>query len=130
MSLSVNEATFDTEVLNASRPVLVHFWAPWCGICRMIEPLLQSFQNEWSGQVGLVDINADENLKLANQYRLTTLPTLILFENGTTCHRLDSFRGKEDLRIALDGFMQSRQLDGDRLQLGWIRPYRDLSFSD
>ena len=130
MSLSVSDADFDTEVLASSVPVLVHFWAPWCGICRMIEPLLQSFQNEWAGQLCLVDVNADENLRLANQYRLTTLPTLMMFEHGSISQRLDSFRGKEDLRQALDTFMQNRQLAGYRRQLGRIRPYRDLSFSD
>jgi thiol-disulfide isomerase/thioredoxin len=57
MSLSVSDANFDTEVLASSVPVLVHFWAPWCGICRMIEPLLQSFQHEWAGQLCLVDVN-------------------------------------------------------------------------
>jgi thioredoxin 1 len=129
MSLSISEANFDTEVLSSSIPVLVHFWAPWCGICRMIEPLLQSFQNEWAGHISLVDVNADENLKLANQYRLTTLPTLMLFEHGVISHRLDSFRGKDDLRQALDAFMQERQLSPYR-QRSTIRPYRDLTLSD
>ncbi|MDA0266652.1 MAG: thioredoxin domain-containing protein [Cyanobacteria bacterium] len=125
MSLTVSDATFDTEVLGSQIPVLVHFWAPWCGLCRMIEPLLQTFQGEWEGQVRLIDINADENLKLANQYRLTTLPTLMLFEDGVIHHRLDSFRGKEELRAALDGFMQTQQLSSHRCRQGQSITYRN-----
>jgi len=124
MSFSVSDATFDVEVLGAPLPVLVHFWAPWCGLCRMIEPLLEAFQNEWAGQIQLIDINADENLKLANQFRLTTLPTLMLFDHGTLRQRLDSFRGKEDLRVALDSFMQNQQLSGHRRRQGRIITYR------
>jgi thioredoxin 1 len=130
MALSASEATFNTEVLESPVPVLVHFWAPWCGLCRMIEPLLQSFHNEWDGQLRVIGINADENLRLANHYRLTTLPTLILFENGITGFRLDSFRGKEDLRHALDAFMRTRQMSAYRLEQGRIRPYQSLSAPD
>ncbi len=108
MSSSVNDTTFKNQVLQSSIPVLVHFWAPWCGLCRMIKPLLNNFQTEWEGQVRVVNVNADENLKLANFYRLTTLPTLLFVENGEVCERLDSFRGREDLRQALDAIMRSR----------------------
>ncbi|HEY9738780.1 MAG TPA: thioredoxin domain-containing protein [Trichocoleus sp.] len=126
MSLSVNEQTFKREVLESSVPVLVNFWAPWCGLCRMITPLLNHFQSEWEGHIRLVDINADENLRLANQYRLTTLPTLLFIENGEVFQRLDSFRGKEDLRLALDTFMRSRELQGYQANRSWIYPYQEV----
>ena len=102
MLLSVSEQNFTNEVLDSTTPVLVHFWAPWCGLCRMIDPLLIRFQAKWGDQVKLLGVNADESLRLANAYRLKTLPTLILFENGQIVERLDGFRGRDDLRAALE----------------------------
>jgi thioredoxin 1 len=107
MVLSVSERTFTQEVLESSTPVLVHFWAPWCGLCRLINPLLTRVQSEWGEQVKLVGINADQNLKLANTYRLQTLPTIVLIENGKVVHRIDSFQGRDDLRMALEKIMVS-----------------------
>lgn len=102
MVLSVNERTFTKEVLESPIPVLIHFWAPWCGLCRLIEPLLSEIQKHGSEYIKIVGINADENFKLSNTYRLTTLPTLILIENGKIRYRLDSFRGRDELRLALE----------------------------
>ncbi len=102
MVLSVSERTFSEEVLTAPVPVLVHFWAPWCGVCRLLNPMLTRIQSEWGDRIKLVGINADENLKLANTYRLKTLPTILLFEDGQVLHRLDEFKGRDELRLALE----------------------------
>lgn len=109
MLLSICEQNFAKEVLGASVPVLVHFWAPWCGLCRLIVPQLHQFQANWQDQVKVVGINADQSLKLASTYRLQTLPTLILFDNGRELNRLEQFHGREDLRRTLDEFMQNYQ---------------------
>jgi thioredoxin 1 len=103
--LSLNERTFRQEVLNSSMPVLVDFGAPWCGLCRVIAPLLREFQAEWNGQVKLVRVNADENLKLATTYRIKSLPTLLLFENGQVIQRLDHFQNRDEVRMALKTLM-------------------------
>lgn len=100
--LLVGEKSFSTNVLESPQSVLVDFWAPWCGLCRLIEPVLLQLQSEWQGQLSLVRINADENLKLASTYRLRSLPTLILFEHGQVIHRLEGFQGKEDLYRTLN----------------------------
>ncbi|MEA5513896.1 thioredoxin family protein [Nodularia sp. UHCC 0506] len=102
MVLSVSERTFTQEVLQSPIPVLVNFEAPWCGLCRIIHPLLLQFNAQCGDQIKLVGVNADDNFKLANTYRLTSLPTLLLVENGMIRHRLEGFRGKEDLRLALE----------------------------
>ncbi|HEY9829587.1 MAG TPA: thioredoxin domain-containing protein [Stenomitos sp.] len=105
MVLSLNERTFKQEVLESSVPVLVDFSAPWCGLCRVIQPLVREFQSEWNGQVKIVKINADDNLKLATTYRIKSLPTLLLFEDGKVIQRLDNFQGREDVRMALKTLM-------------------------
>ncbi len=109
MLLSIRESNFPQEVLDASVPVLVHFWAPWCGLCRLIVPQLHQFQANWQDQVKVVGVNADQSLKLASTYRLQTLPTLILFDQGRELHRLEQFHGRDDLRWTLDKFMQNYQ---------------------
>jgi thioredoxin 1 len=109
MLLSVSEQQFSKEVLGASTPVLVHFWAPWCGLCKLIVPQLRQFQAQWNGQVKLVGINADQSLKLASTYRLQTLPTLILFHEGQVLNRLEHFHGREDLLRTLNAFMLDYQ---------------------
>ena len=107
MVLSVSEQTFSQEVLESQIPVLVNFGAPWCGLCRMIQPVLLQFQTRCEDQIKLVAINADENFKLSNSYRLTTLPTLILIEEGKVRQRLDNFHQPDDLRLALEAIVVS-----------------------
>jgi thioredoxin 1 len=101
MILSVTEQTFNQEVLDSPTLVIVNFWAPWCGLCRRINPMLTHLQAEWGKSFKLVQVNADDNFKLANRYRLMTLPTLLLFEEGQVIHRLDSVLSLELLQREL-----------------------------
>ncbi len=94
----VNSSNFEQEVLHVSQPVLVYFWAPWCGLCKIVKPILENLQSEGNQQIKVVSINADENLKLANTYRLQDLPTLILFNNGDLIAKLDNFNNRDTLR--------------------------------
>jgi len=102
MVLSVSERTFTQEVLESPIPVLVNFEAPWCGLCRIIQPLLLQFQAQCGEEIKLVGVSADQNFKLSTTYRLKSLPTLLLIENGIVRQRLDCFRTKDDLRLGLE----------------------------
>ncbi|MBD2296178.1 thioredoxin [Anabaena sphaerica FACHB-251] len=102
MVLSVSERTFTQEVLESPIPVLVNFEAPWCGLCRIIHPLLLQFQAQCGDEIKLVGVNADQNFKLSTTYRLKSLPTLLLIEKGLVRQRLECFRSRDDLRLALE----------------------------
>lgn len=102
----VTDENFSREVLASSVPVLVHFSAPWCGICRLIPPILESLKSEWPSPIQTIDINADQNFRLANRYQLTALPTLLYIENGRVMQRIEGFTTRENLRAQLEGIKQ------------------------
>jgi thioredoxin 1 len=78
----VTDADFEAQVLRAGRPVVVDFWAPWCGPCRAIHPILEQLEEQAGGEVEFVRLNVDENLDVASRYSVFSLPTVILFESG------------------------------------------------
>ncbi|HCI48808.1 MAG: thioredoxin [Alphaproteobacteria bacterium RIFCSPHIGHO2_01_FULL_41_14] len=82
MTQSVTDTTFQFEVLNATVPVLVDFWAPWCGPCRMLGPILEDLAQEMGDLVKVVKIDIDENPNAAATYNVRTIPTMILFHHG------------------------------------------------
>lgn len=110
----MGKQSFEQDVLASSSPVLVHFSAPWCGPCRVIESFLSRFQAESDSSLKLVGINADENLKLASQYRITTLPTLLFFEDGKLHHRMEGIHKREVLWTELNKFV-SKSLSSNSL---------------
>ncbi len=82
MTQAATDATFETEVLKADGPVLVDFWAEWCGPCRAIGPTLEDLSKDMEGQLKIVKVNIDENPMTPSKYGVRSIPTLILFKNG------------------------------------------------
>jgi thioredoxin 1 len=80
--INVNDASFSTEVLASDLPVLVDFWAPWCGPCRMVTPVVDALSADYAGRVKVVKLNTDENPTTATHYGITSIPTLMVFKQG------------------------------------------------
>jgi thioredoxin 1 len=98
----VTDANFDSEVLKADQPVLVDFWAPWCGPCRMVAPIVDELSSEYDGKVKFVKLNTDDNVRTASQYGIRSIPTLLVFKGGEPVGQIIGFRPKSDLKKRLD----------------------------
>jgi len=97
MTASVTDTSFEIDVLNASEPVVVDFWAEWCGPCRMIAPALEEISNEMQGKVKIVKVNVDENPRIAAQYGIRSIPTLMIFKAGQLAAQKVGAASKTDL---------------------------------
>ena len=84
----VSNDTFENDVLNSDQPVLVDFWAEWCGPCRMIAPVLEQLAESMDGKVQIAKLNVDENQEVASNYQVSSIPTLILFKDGQVADRV------------------------------------------
>src|SRR3954454_1605662 len=82
MPAEVTDANFDAEVIKSETPVLVDFWAPWCGPCRMVAPVVEELSQEYAGKVKFVKLNTDDNVRTASQYGIRSIPTLLVFKGG------------------------------------------------
>lgn len=104
-SIPVTDAMFAQEVLSGPIPVVVDFWAPWCGPCRLIASIVDELVAECRGRVKFVKVNVDENPGLANRYSVASIPTLGVFKDGTLVGRLVGYIPKRDLKQRLESML-------------------------
>jgi thioredoxin 1 len=95
--LTLSDATFDESVGGAETPVLVDFWAEWCGPCKMIAPVLEDIANEHSGRIQIAKLNVDDNPNVTRRYDVMSIPTLLVFADGEIKKRLVGAKGKAQL---------------------------------
>ncbi|MDH4144795.1 MAG: thioredoxin [Acidimicrobiia bacterium] len=101
----LSDTTFDETVAGSSEPVLVDFWAEWCGPCKMIAPILDEMADEHAGKLAIAKVNVDENPDIARRFQVMSIPTLILFKDGEPAKRLVGARGKGQLVSEIEEFL-------------------------
>ncbi len=100
--VQVQDSTFGDVVVQAATPFLVDFWAPWCGPCRAIAPLVEELAGEYDGRIGFGKVNVDENPKSATEYGIRSIPTLLLFKDGKPMTQIVGLRSRAELKKHLD----------------------------
>jgi len=101
----VTDSTFKQEVLESEVPVLVDFWAPWCGPCRMVAPIVDEISAQYEGQIKVVKLNTDENPTVASQYGIRSIPTLMIFKGGQRVDMVVGAVPKTTLATTLEKYL-------------------------
>lgn len=102
MAIEFNEANFETEVLQSADPVLVDFWAPWCGPCRQLAPVIDQLSKEYESGAKVGKVNTDESPNLARKYGIQSIPTVMVFKDGQVVSQLMGVQPKAKLQEAID----------------------------
>lgn len=103
----ITDAVFSDKVLKASKPVLVDFWAPWCGPCKIIEPIVEELAKEYEGKLDVYKLNVDENPDTAGTYSVMSIPTLLIFKNGQPVKTMVGAQAKENLKKGINEVLAS-----------------------
>lgn len=98
----ITDENFDSEVLKSDTPVLVDFWAPWCGPCRLLEPVIEELSKEYEGKVKIGKVNVDENPNSASKFGIMSIPSIFIFKNGQPVKTMVGVQGKDRLKKEID----------------------------
>jgi thioredoxin 1 len=105
MLIDVTDQTFDAEVMKANIPVLIDMWAPWCGPCRMVEPILKKLSDKYQGKVKFCRMNVDENQKTPSQYRVMSIPNMLFIKSGKVVDTAVGALPENALQAKVDGLI-------------------------
>lgn len=100
--IQLTDDTFDKDVIQSPQPVLVDFWAPWCGPCRMLAPVVEELAKEYTGKVKVGKINTDEHPNAASRFKISAIPTLLFFKEGKVVEQLVGVHSKAEIKKTLD----------------------------
>jgi thioredoxin 1 len=103
--IQLTDDTFDKDVVQSPEPVLVDFWAPWCGPCRMLAPVIEELAKEYTGKVKVGKINTDEHPNAASRYKISAIPTLLFFKGGKVVEQLVGVHSKAEIKKQLDALV-------------------------
>ncbi len=100
--IALTDQNFEAEVLKSNVPVLVDFWAPWCGPCRMLAPMIDELAKEYDGRAKVCKLNTDENPEIASRFSISAIPALLFFKNGKLADQLTGVRPKPEVKSVLE----------------------------
>lgn len=104
--VTVDQNSFQKNILESTKPVLVDFWAPWCGPCRAVAPIVEELAKEYSGKAGFAKVNVDEAPLLASQYGVMSIPTIMVFKDGKPAEQIIGYKPKNELKKMLDAALK------------------------
>ena len=102
MAINLTEANFQKEVMESDKLVVVDFWAPWCGPCKMLTPVIEELAAEYEGKAKICKLNTDENMNLAAKFQITSIPCVMFFKGGAQVQKIVGFRPKNDIKKVID----------------------------